>query len=95
MIYLGKHNIHDAFKVVSGVGSISIAVPFTPDYIKVDFHGPVTSSKPKEDLQGNDEVYWNLTAVTPTAYNLDIGWSTYTATREIYYSVARLTVDPV
>ena len=94
MKYFGKNDLNNAFKVVSGVGSTTIVVPFIPDYIKVDFHGPVVSSKPKEDLQGNDEVYWNLTAVTPTSYTLDIGWSVY-SNREIYYRIARLTVDPV
>jgi len=95
MKYFGKQTISKAFKVVSGIGAISVDIPFIPDYIKVDFANPVTSSKPKESLVGNDEVYWSLTAVTPTTYKLDIGWSTYTETRDVYYQIARLNVDPV
>ena len=91
-IYSGKHNLHDAFKVVPGMGAITIDVPFAPDYIKVDFHGPAMT--PKEELMGDDEVYWSLTKLTPNRYTLDIGWSVYT-TREIYYRAAVLTVDPV
>lgn len=90
--YISKKNVNDAFKVIPGIGTLSVAIPFTPDYIKVDFHGPFMSSKPKEDLQ--DEVYWNLTAVTPDTYQLDIAWSVYT-TREIYYRISHLSVDPV
>ena len=90
--YFGKHTLHDAFKVISGIGTISIPVPFLPDYVKVDFHG--SAMTPKEEIMGDDEVYWNLVKITPNSYQLDIGWSVYT-TREIYYRVARLTVDPV
>jgi hypothetical protein len=95
MKYFGKQTISNTFKAVAGIGTKTVAIPFVPDYIKVDFGSPVTSSRSKEDLQGDDEVYWNLTAVTPTTYQIDIGWSTYTETREIYFQVARLTVDPV
>lgn len=95
MKYFGKNTLNSTFKVVAGIGTKTVDIPFVPDYVKVDFGNPVTSSKPKESLQGNDEVYWSLTAVTPTTYKLDIGWSTYTETRDVYYQVARLTVDPV
>lgn len=90
--YFGKHNLSHAFKAVPGMGTLAIDVPFVPDYIKVEFHGPALT--PKEETMGDDEVYWDLTKVTPTKYILTIGWSTYT-TREIYYRIARLIVDPV
>jgi hypothetical protein len=92
MIYFGSHNISNAVKVVPGIGTLTVDVPFVPDYIKVEFHGPALS--PKEPLPGTDDVYWNLTTVTPTSYQLTIGWSVYN-TREIYYRISRLIVDPV
>lgn len=91
MIYFGSHNISNAVKVVPGIGTLTVDVPFVPDYIKVEFHGPAMSPK---ELPGTDDVYWNLTTVTPTSYQLTIGWSVYN-TREIYYRVSRLIVDPV
>ena len=90
--YFGKHTLHDAFKVIPGIGAVTIDVPFVPDYIKVEFHGPAMT--PKEETIGDDQVFWDLVTVTPTSYQLNIGWEIY-STREVYYRVARLTVDPV
>lgn len=95
MLKFGKHNLSDTIKAISGIGSTTIDVPFVPDYIKAEFQGPVLSLRPEQDLLGDDEVYWNLVAVTPTSYQLTIAWSIYSETREIYYRVSRLTVDPV
>lgn len=93
--FYGKQDITETFKATSGIGTLTVNVPFVPDYVKVDFHGAFLSSKPKEALIGDDEVYWNLTAVTPTTYRLDIGWSIYSESRLIYYRASRLAVDPV
>lgn len=93
--YFGKHDLHDTLKVTSGIGSITIDVPFVPDYIKVDFHGGMLSSKADHmDRVGDDDVYWNLTPATH-GYQLSIGWSVFTEERKIFYRVARLIVDPV
>lgn len=93
--YFGNHDITETIKVKPGMDSITIDVPFIPDYIKVDFHGGILSTKPDHmDNVGEDSVYWNLTAVTPNSYQLAIGWSVYTE-RHIFYRISRLTVDPV
>ena len=91
--YFGKHNIHDAFKAIPGIGTTTIDVPFVPDYIKVKFHGPELTKR-EDDTVGEDQVYWDLVKITPTHYQLNIGWSVY-STREIYYRISKLTVDPV
>jgi len=92
--YFGSQDIGETLKAVSGMGTVTIDVPFIPDYIKVDFHGGILSPKPDHmDNVGEDNVYWNLLTV-PNGYQLVIGWSVYTE-RSIYYRVARLTVDPV
>jgi len=90
--YFGKHNLHDAFKATPGMGTLTVDVPFIPDYIKVDFHGPELTKK-EGAITGGDQVYWDLVKITPTHYQLIIGWSVYT-TREVYYRISRLTVDP-
>lgn len=90
--YFGKHNLSGTIKAVPGLGTQTLDVPFIPDYIKVEFHGAVTTSR--DATIADDEVYWDLTTTTPHSYQLAIGWSVYD-TREIYYRIARLTVDPV
>jgi len=90
--YFGKQTLHDAFKVVPGLGFITVDIPFVPDYIKVDFHGPALS--PKEELMGDDRIFWDLVTVSANSYQINIGWETYT-TRQVYYRIAKLTVDPV
>jgi len=92
-IYFGHHNIHDTIKAIPGIGSLSVDVPFIPDYIKVDFHGPELTQR-EDTTVGEDRVYWDLVTMSPTSYQLNIGWSVY-STREIYYRISRLTVDPV
>ena len=93
--YFGTHDLHDTLKVTAGIGSITIDVPFIPDYIKVDFHGGILSPKPDHmEGIGDDDVYWNLVPAT-NGYQLSIGWSVYTEERKINYRVARLIVDPV
>ena len=90
--YFGNHNISETFKAEPGMDTRVIDVPFVPDYIKVEFHGPIKT--PKNELMGDDGIYWNLISVTPTSYQLAIGWSTYYE-RDIYFRISRLTVDPV
>ena len=91
-IYFGKHNVSGTIKAISGMDTITVNVPFVPDYVKVEFHGPVLT--PRDETQGDDEVFWDLTKVTATSYQLSIGWSVY-ETREIYYRASKLLVDPV
>lgn len=94
--YFGIHNISDTLTPAAGIGTVAIDVPFVPDYIKVDFQGGIKT--PKEDYflrAGEDAIYWDLSTIIPNQqYRLTIMWSTYTE-REIYYRIARLTVDPV
>ena len=93
--YFGKHDITETVRIKPGMDSLTIDIPFVPDYIKVDFHGGILSPKPDHMASvGEDSVYWNLTTVTPTSYQLAIGWSVYTE-RDIFYRISRLTVDPV
>lgn len=94
-IYFGQHNLYTVFDASPGIGSISVSVPFVPDYIKVDFHDVEVSKRDGLLVPiGEDQIYWNLSMMSPTTYQLDIGWSVYTG-RKIYYRLSQLTVDPV
>lgn len=94
-VYFKNHNIFKYFKVDPGIGTLTVDVPFTPDYIKVEFHGAELSKKDEHlAVAGEDVVYWDINYVAPDKYQLAIGWSVYSM-REIYYRISRLTVDPV
>ena len=83
--YFGKHQLGGDIKANPGIDFITIDIPFVPDYIKVDFQGAHTN---------DDEIFWDLTKVDATSYQLDIAWSVY-AEKHLYYRVAKLLVDPV
>ena len=83
--YFGKQHLEGDIKAIPGIDMRTVDIPFVPDYIKVDFHGSHTA---------NDEIYWNLTKVDETSYQLDIAWSVYDE-KHLYYRVAKLLVDPV
>ena len=94
MTYFGSHDITNTFKVEPGQGSITVDVPFIPDYIRVRFHGGILSPKPDHpETVGEDSVYWDLANV-PGGCQLSIGWSVYTE-RLVHFRVSRLTVEPV
>jgi hypothetical protein len=76
----------------AGSDSQSIDIPFVPNFVRVKFEGPQLTRK--DDVLGEDAVYWNLVNITPTSYRLDITWSVYSQRREIHYQVAILQVDP-
>jgi len=90
--YFIKPDVSGTIKAEPGVGFTTIDIPFVPEYIKAVFHGPATPNG--DDLLGEDKVYWDLTKVSETGYELTIAWSVYD-TRKIYYRAAQLLVAPV
>ena len=91
-VYLGKHTETGVITAQPGISTCSVAIPFVPNYIKVKFAGSMTVCK--GELLGEDQVFWNLVKVSPSAYRLDIGWSVY-GRREVHYQAAYLNVAPV
>lgn len=83
--YFGKHHLEGDIKAIPGIDMVTVDIPFIPDYIKVDFHGAHTDT---------DEIYWDLTKVDATSYQLSIAWSIYDE-KHLYYRVAKLLTDPV
>lgn len=92
MTYFGKHDVSGTFNVIGSVDFKTIDIPFVPDYINVEFVG---GSHTNPDILGEDNVYWSISPVTPTTYQLTIGWNIFSSERQIYYRAARLIVDPV
>ena len=76
----------------AGIGTRSIEVPFTPDFIRVKFEGPQLS---KREPLGEDQVYWNLVKTAEDTYRLDISWMLYSTRREIHAQLAVLQVNPM
>lgn len=92
MTYFGKHNVSETLHVIAGADFTTVDIPFIPDYIKVEFVGGSTANP---EAVGEDNVYWSIAPLTPTSYQLSIGWEIYSETRHIYYRASRLNVDPV
>jgi len=94
--YFESYDISGTRTSPAGIGTLVIDVPFSPDYVKVDFQGGILS--PADDYPyryGRDSIYWDLATIIPDQkYQLTIMWSTYTE-RKFYYRTSRLTVDPV
>ena len=80
--------ISDYQKVLPGSGSLMIAVPFVPNYVRAEF-----SDVAHSETNSTDTVTWDLTLSAPGQYSLSLSYTAAT-TRMLHYVVAKLPVDP-
>lgn len=73
---------------VNGVGSYTVSVDYTPNFITVDFHDV------QMKVNGNppDTLAWDL-ATTATGYTLTVSYNT-AQTRKVKTVLAKLAKDP-
>ena len=85
MKHFTKKRIAKQEKVIAGVGTIVVPIPFVPNFIQVDYADMKHNAQP-------DTLEWSLT-VAAYGYDLTIDYSC-NEERNIRYVVAKLPKDP-